>query len=718
MKILRHFKDPFTRILFGVFLGICCGVFFGEWAANLKAVGDIYVRLLQMVVLPYVLATLIGGIGRLDPAGAGRIGIHALALIVFMWLVSWLIVLTIPLSYPAWESGSFFSSSLVADPVKFDPVKMFIPSNIFAALTDALVPAIVVFSLAMGLALMAMANKDGVLAGLAILEDAFGRIASFVVKLAPLGIFAIAANAAGTLRVEELAKLQIYLSTYVAAWALLAFLTLPLLVAVATPLSYRQVLRHARTAMLTAFAANTVLVVLPLIAEESKKLLEQSGMLNEEGDSIVDVLVPTAYTLPSAGTPISLAFILFAAWFAGSPLSLDQYPNFAFLGALSSFGGMFLSLPYLLDFFKLPADLFQLFVVGTVATSQLWSALAAMHGIVICLLGACAVAGKLRWMSLAIVTAVSVVISAAVFWTLSFAFQDVLPEQGQGERQLLSKRITNPLENVRFVENPEPLSDRDQQRSRLDVIRERGSLRVGFNQDRMPFAYENDQGDMVGLDIELMQALARDLDVGLELVRLNWEGIVDMLDAGRIDIVIGGIPITTEKVTLVAFSQAYLDETPGFLVRDHNRRRFSDIRSVRRMTSLKIAVRPRYFSREIPQLFPNAAFVLEESVRPFLRGEMEDVDAFLFSAEMGSAWTLMYPSFAVVVPSGMNVKVPIGFALSFNNDKFRSFLNSWLGVKIKVGDIARKHNQWILGQDPAGRKPRWSVIRNVLHWVD
>ena len=36
-------------------------------------------------------------------------------------------------------------------------------------------------------------------------------------------------------------------------------------------------------------------------------------------DSAVDVLVPTAYTLPTAGTPISLAFILFAAWFAGAP---------------------------------------------------------------------------------------------------------------------------------------------------------------------------------------------------------------------------------------------------------------------------------------------------------------------------------------------------------------------------------------------------------------
>ena len=54
--------------------------------------------------------------------------------------------------------------------------------------------------------------------------------------------------------------------------------------------------------------ANTVLVVLPLIAQESKKLLDTYRLDEEEARSTVEVLVPSAYTLPTAGTPISVAW--------------------------------------------------------------------------------------------------------------------------------------------------------------------------------------------------------------------------------------------------------------------------------------------------------------------------------------------------------------------------------------------------------------------------
>lgn len=711
-------KDPFTRIILGVLLGIFCGLFFGEGAAALKPFGDAYVRLLQMTVLPYVLATLIGGIGRLEPAGAGRLGLRAVPLIVFLWVVSWLTILAIPFAYPAWETGSFFSSSLTAEATSFDPVRLFIPSNIFESLTNTVVPAVVVFSVSLGLALMAMREKHVLLHGLEVLEKAFGRIASFVVKLAPLGIFAIAADAAGTLQFGEIGHLQVYLGTYVAAWAVLAFMTLPMLVAVATPLSYVQVVRHARTAMLTAFAVNTVLVVLPLIAEECKKLLDQAKLANPETESTVDVLVPTAYTLPTAGTPISLAFILFAAWFVGSPLSFDQYPAFAFLGGMSSFGGMYIALPYLLDFFRLPADLFQLFVVGTVATSQLWSSLAAMHGVVICLLAACAVTGRLRWVNLMLAAAVTVVVAAAAFWFLSFAFKGILPEKDIGEKRLLSMRLLQEPVDVTVLTDPAPLSAADRERNRLAVIRERGSLRVGVRRGSLPFVYRNDRDELVGLDMELMHALARDLGASLELVKTDWGDAVRALDTGRIDLLVGGVSITPERALLVAFTRSYIEETPGFLVRDHRRRQFAHMEAIRQIPSLRLGVMPHYFYRGIKHDLPNAELVVVESPKPFLRGELEDVDALVYSAEMGSAWTLMYPKFTVVVPKGLDARIPVGLVVPAAQGEFRTFLNNWLDVNITVGMIEELYQHWILGKGAAGRPPRWSIIRDVLHWVN
>ncbi len=718
MSRVGFLNTTLGRVLLGLALGVATGLFLGDLAASLDVFGRAYIALLQMTVLPYVLTTLIGGIGRLDPSGAGRLGLYAIGLIVFLWALTWLTVLAIPLAYPHWDTGSFYSSSLTAEPAQFDFVAQFIPANVFRALSDTAVPAVVVFAIAVGLAVMALPEKGSLLSGLKVLDAALGRIASFVVTLAPLGIFAIAADATGTLRLDELGKLQIYLGTYVAAWALLGFITLPLLIGVATPLSYWRVMRRALTPMVTAFAANTVLVVLPLIAEESKKLLDESKLSCEGRNCIVDVLAPTAFTLPTAGTPISVAFILFAAWFAGQPLAADQYPSFTFLGFMSSFGGMYLALPYMLDFFQVPSDLFQLFVVGTVATSQLWSALAAMHGIAICLLGACALAGRLSWIALFVVASASLVLSAAFFWLLSFAFSGVLPEENVGEQRLLSMRLVQDTVAMSQPKQTEPLSPADLARDRLAVIHERGSLRVGYHKDRLPFVYKNGRGELVGLDMELLHGLAKDLGVTLEMVKVPWLSTAEWLDDGRLDLAVGGITITPERAQRVAFTRSYVEDTPAFLVPDHRRRSFADLATIRALPKLRIAVTPGFFEREVAVFFPNAELVVVETPQQYLRGEMPDVDALLSSAEVGSAWTLIYPEFDVVAPRGLGSQVPNGFAASRANPAFLIFLDNWMEVSLKLGTVEQLYNHWILGDPPGPPAPRWSIIRDVLGWVD
>jgi len=65
-----------VRILVGLALGVLAGLFFGEPAAVLQPVADIYIRLMQMTVLPYLVLTLVAGLGQLDPAAARRLGLR------------------------------------------------------------------------------------------------------------------------------------------------------------------------------------------------------------------------------------------------------------------------------------------------------------------------------------------------------------------------------------------------------------------------------------------------------------------------------------------------------------------------------------------------------------------------------------------------------------------------------------------------------------------
>ena len=68
-----------------------------------------------------------------------------------------------------------------------------------------------------------------------------------------------------------------------------------------------------------------------------------------------DQAVPIAYNLPSVSMLLTLSYILFAGWFAGTPVPLGQYPNFALLGLFTAFGGWTIALPYLLSTFQIPS---------------------------------------------------------------------------------------------------------------------------------------------------------------------------------------------------------------------------------------------------------------------------------------------------------------------------------------------------------------------------
>lgn len=698
-------------------LGLFVGLFVGEPAGSLGMLGTAYIRLLQMTVLPYVVVSLIGGLGRLSAQQAGLIGSRGGALILFLWAVALVTLITLPFGYPDWEAASFFSVTLLAEPVAFDPLALYLTANPFHALANTIVPATVLFCIAVGVALIGVPDKDGLLKALQNLTDALLRVTSGVVKLAPYGIFAITANAAGTLRLEELGRLQVFLWVYVLAWSLLLALVLPLLVAWGTPFSYREVLRRARTPVITGLATGSVLVVLPMVAERCKELLAERGLDHDDAVVGVDVLVPTAYSFPSVGTLLGLGFILFAAWFVGTPLEAEQYPAFAMLGLFTAFGTMNVALPFLLDFLRLPADLFQLYLLGSVITGRLSTGLAAMHAVVIALLGAAAMLGQISWRRMFQAALAGLGILAAAMIGLGLIIGATAPYRYSGDEAFVSMRLTDPASGARVWEDAPPALERDQlDRSRLEVIAERSSIRVGYLPETLPMAFRNNRGEVVGYDIEMAHQLAADLGVALELVRLERSDAPRWLSEGRIDLLVG-VAVTPAKARALLFSRPYFEYTLSFLVPDHLRNKFADLAKVRAMGPITVGVpQSGYVGRLLSSSLPEASFVPVESPRPFLRGEAPGLDAVIWSAETGSAWTLIYPSFSVAVPRGLNVQVPGAYGLPMGQEALQIFVNRWLDLKLADGTTAALFDHWILGKDAVSHGRRWSIMRDVLGW--
>jgi Na+/H+-dicarboxylate symporter/ABC-type amino acid transport substrate-binding protein len=723
MPLVNIYKklSPFQRVIIALILGISTGIFVGEPAGNIAVIGDVYIRLLQMTVLPYVLVSIIGGLGRLDSTMASRIGMRAVKVIVIMWLSVMATLLLLPLAYPNWETGGFFSTSMLADPSSFNFVKLYIPSNIFASLSETIVPAVVLFSLLMGVALIQVKNKETMLTLTTNIGDSLMKVASYVAKLAPLGIFAISASAAGTLEVEELGRLQVFLWVYITAAALLAFVFLPLLIHWATPFSYREILSTAGEAVITALATGTVLVVLPMIIERSKALLAKHGMECEETDSTVDVLVPTAYSFPSTGTLLGLGFILFSAWYVGSPLGFEDYISFVIMGALTAFGSMAVAIPFLLDFFDLPADQFQLYLLGSVVTARFATGLAALHGFVVTLLVASAVLKKLKWHRMMQAIGLHLAVTLGVMIAAGFILKSLIPYEYEGVQTFETMKSMNAsVKNDRYKELT-PLSDAEQNLPRLDIIIARKNIRVGYKVGALPYAFRDKEGRMIGFDIELLNQFAKDLDINLAIILINDGNEAKLLADGSIDVIIGGITITPKRALEVAFSDAYTFHTTGILVNDAKRAEFSELSAIQAMNTLNLGVGPnKYYQDIVQEYLPNAQFrqlTEPDYVKQFLKGHYKDVDALIYSAEAGSAWTMLYSNYSAIIPKGLKLRAPVAFALPKGQLDYVQYMNTWLKLTKENGLQDKVYDYWILGKNPKAKKPRWSVIKDVLGWM-
>ncbi|MGI9330680.1 MAG: cation:dicarboxylate symporter family transporter [Gammaproteobacteria bacterium] len=710
-----------VQVFIGFALGISCGVFFGEMAAILSPVGRAYVRLLQMTIIPYITVSLISSLGRLTPNQASRIAVSGGVVLFLVLMAGMLLVLLAPLAYPDWEAATYFTSSLTSTSQGTDFVSLYISANPFDSMANSVIPAIVVFSLVMGVAVMKSERKGPLLDLLASLDDALINITGFVVKLAPIGIFAISSNAAGTMDLSDFNKLQVYIWSSLLLWALMFLLFLPGLLVVLTPIRYREVFAVFRIAFITAFVTGSVMVVIPMIIDGVGKLLKSHEIADEETEAAAGVLIPTMFNFPTVATLLSLSFILFSGWYAGNPLAIDAYPVFASAGLFVSFGGANLALPFLLDLFRFPADMFELFLAAGVITNFFLKALSAMSLVVLTLLSIFIIKGRITPKPLLLATLLAaILLGAPLLLKASGAVMDhLISFEYRGYDEFISRQLTHETRTFRESRYQPDLPVQPTSSPRLERIRSDGWLRVGYSEDSLPWVFRNSHGEIVGYDMELLHRLASEFNAGLEVILIDSGDIGHALESGQIDMYASGFMIDASRVSEFTFSKPYAEVSLGLLVEDHKRDEFDTNRKLDNALDSKLAVLDSTSLLHTYRVMaPDRHLMAVSSPREFLEGDMPALDALIMPAETASAWTLIYPQFSAIIPGPGHVRIPIVFALSKSDETFVEFVNTWIRTSASLGVMDMAYQHWILGRGTLQRQPRWSIIRDVLHWVE
>jgi len=89
------------------------------------------------------------------------------------------------------------------------------------------------------------------------------------------------------------------------------------------------------------------------------------------------------------------------------------------------------------------------------------------------------------------------------------------------------------------------------------AIKQRGVLRIGCEGTYSPFCYQDEQGNLVGFDVDMAKAVAGKMGLKPEFTPAKWEGILAALDSGRFDVVFNQVTLSDERRKVYDFSQPY-----------------------------------------------------------------------------------------------------------------------------------------------------------------
>ncbi|RFB05429.1 dicarboxylate/amino acid:cation symporter [Parvularcula marina] len=325
------------RVLIALLVGGFVGYLFGDVAASVKPVGDGFVKLIRMLIIPLIFTTIVAGVISLgDPKRLGSLGVRTILLYlcttvfaVGLGVLAGLIVKPgVNVDYAAadvsaqsdltsrLETAAAASQSQTAA----DKLLDIIPANPIEAMADGNILPIIFFSILFGIGIIAAKEGEGPVGK--VMEsaaEAVLKITHFVMLLAPYGVYALMAWVMGTLGLgvlDNLAKLAVAL--YIACAVHILFVYGGLIrVVVGLPLI--RFFSGILDAMSTAYSTASSSATLPVTISNVNKNLGVEK-------SVAGAVLPIGATVNMDGTSLYIGLVaLFAAQAVGLDLGTAEY---------------------------------------------------------------------------------------------------------------------------------------------------------------------------------------------------------------------------------------------------------------------------------------------------------------------------------------------------------------------------------------------------------
>ena len=341
--------ELYTKILLGLVLGTLAGLVFHQTIVEFKPVGTAFIRLIQMVVMPLVLASLFIGTASLgDVRKMGRVG--GKTVLFYLVYTAFSVALGLVLAN-LFKPGSGLPESIkqalmknygaqvgakvagAGHPSMVNTFLNIIPTNPFSALSQGVLLQIIFFAI-FGGAVVTMIPKDKgqlLIDIMDALNDLMIQLVHVVIKVAPYGVFALIASVIGSFGMDILISLLQYSLLTILGLLFLNF-TYPFVVHFMGHIPAKKFLKGILPAQLVAFSTSSSSATLPVTIEVCE---ENLGVSND----IASFVLPLGATINMNGTALYQGIsALFIAQVYGMHLTIADQLVIVLTATLASVG--------------------------------------------------------------------------------------------------------------------------------------------------------------------------------------------------------------------------------------------------------------------------------------------------------------------------------------------------------------------------------------------
>lgn len=690
----------------GALCGVATGLAVGDSCKLLQPVGTAYVMLLESAVYPYLISSLLHGLGRLDSGMAARLFRKSWPFYLAAWGITLGCAYLLSLAFPALPLPTAIDATL---PERTGPdlLQLILPGNIFHDLSNNYVPAVVVLSVLFGVAIQNASGKDNLLGILALVRGACVKIWNWIVNLAPIAVFAMFAVTSGTIQADQVAGMLIYVFLFLAATFLLAFVAIPLGMSALLPVRYRAVLRELRSALVLSLVTTLSVVALPFIQQAAEKLASHNDIDGEESKEIIETSLAVSYPLGQLGNLFVYFFMLFAAFDTRTVLTgLEQLalPVMTLFSCIGSPTSTVNAVDFLSSWLGLPGKPLDLYIETMTLTRYGQVALSVMSFAFLTYSMTFSYYGRLKVSlprlagcgALIAVCAVGLGAGGRVFIDQSLA-KPVSPYMYLS----LPGEVTNGINAKVYKTREAFLADFPQPGLKtgeavIDRVQRTHTLRVGYAPGIIPFSYFNKHGQLVGYDIACVYDLARALNVRLVLAPVSFNAIMDRAKEGAFDVIVGGIYVTAERMQWGKYSISYFQSPMALIVPAQRADEFVDMAEIRRMPKLSVALfeDPLMFQLA-KRLFPQAKQIGLPCIGYDALPKTEGWDAALWTYLESCIWVAANPGYTAVKPKNMGAVMVIAYYLPGKSFDMVQFVNSWMALRKADGFMDKQRIYWM-----------------------